>query len=339
MKIAVIGAGAVGSVLGGLLARAGEDVILVGRQPHVDLLNDHGLIIDGASDRMTIRLRATPRLDVRPDLALLTVKTQDLPAALEEYSALLRGVPVVVTQNGVRADQMAADVLGRQHVVGCVVLFGATYLEPGRVTCTLSRGVVVGEPFAQRIDPRTRTVAALLGRAVPVSLAADLPGARWTKLVVNETNALPAITGGSAQDVFADGYLRDLTVVLMAEAVGTLRAAGIGMASLPGTPAWALASLLRLPGPLRRVPAALLARSTGVVPILGSTLQSIRRGVTTEIDYLCGEVVTLGARIGRATPYNSAMVDLVHRVEDTGEHLTAWQVRQAIDARESPRTP
>ena len=85
MRVAVIGAGAIGSVIGGLLARAHEDVTLIGRRPHVDAVNRNGLRIDGALGTMLVRVRAAERLDFRPDLALLTVKTQGVAATAQRY--------------------------------------------------------------------------------------------------------------------------------------------------------------------------------------------------------------------------------------------------------------
>ena len=130
MHIAVVGAGAIGSVLIGMLARAGEDVTLVGRPPHVDAVNRNGLLIDGVLGTITVRIKAHERLDFKPDLALLTAKTQDVEAAARDIKASVPGVPVVPLQNGVRRGDLLAGVLGKEMVLSRVVLFGATFLEP-----------------------------------------------------------------------------------------------------------------------------------------------------------------------------------------------------------------
>jgi 2-dehydropantoate 2-reductase len=330
MRVAVIGAGAVGSLVGGLLARAGEDVTLVGRQPHVDAVNRKGLRIDGALGSMQVRVRAAERLDFTPDVALLTVKTQGVAAAAREIHPHVVGIPVVTMQNGVRSDELAADVLGRQAILSCVILFGATFLEPGAVTYSPPGVLVLGVPFGP-IDERTRTIAALLDKAVPTHLSTNIAGAHWTKLVINENNALPAVTGLSIQEVNRRPALSRLSVLLMREAAATIEAAGIGLASLPRLPATALRTILRLPTPVAARLLRLLSRSLGETPALGSTLQSVRRGEKTEIDYLNGEVVALGKRTGRPTPYNAAVVGLVHQVEATGRFLTAEDVAAAVN--------
>jgi 2-dehydropantoate 2-reductase len=329
MTIAVIGAGAVGSVVGGLLAKAGEDVTLVGRRAHVDAVNRNGLRIDGALGALQVRVRAAERLDFKPSLVLLTTKTQGVAAAARELRPNVGGVPIVTMQNGVRSDELLADVLGQDDILSCVVLFGATFLEPGRVTYSPQGALVLGVPFGP-IDGRARTTAAILDMAVPTQLSANIAGAHWTKLIINENNALPAVTGLSIQDVNRRTVLNRLSILLMREAMATIAAAGIKLASLPGLPATALRTMLRLPMPVASRLLRLLSRSLGKTPALGSTLQSVRRGERTEIDYLNGEVVALGRRAGRPTPYNAAVVDLVHQVESTGRFLTTEDVTAAV---------
>jgi 2-dehydropantoate 2-reductase len=335
MRVAVIGAGAIGSVIGGLLARAGEDVTLIGRQPHVDAVNQNSLRIDGALGSMQVRVRAAERLEFTPDVALLTVKTQGVAAAAREIHPYVVGTPVVTMQNGVRSDELVADVLGKQGILSCVVLLGATFLEPGTVIYSPQGVLVLGVPFGP-IDERTRTIAAVLDKAVPTHLSTNIAGAHWTKLIINENNALPAVTGLSIQEVNQQAALSRLSILMMREAAGTIEAAGIKLTSLPKLPATGLRTLLRMPMPVASRLLRLLSRSLGETPALGSTLQSVRRGEKTEIDYLNGEVVALGKRTGRPTPYNAAVVSLVHQVEATGKFLTAEEVAAATDPTVGP---
>jgi 2-dehydropantoate 2-reductase len=330
VRIAVVGAGAVGSVVGGLLARAGEDVTLIGRHGHAEAVNRNGLRIDGALGQLHVRVPAAEQLDFRPDLVLLTMKTQAVAAAARALQPFLQGVPVLTMQNGVRSDELVAQVLGREQLLSSVVLFGATFLEPGRVTYSPRGALVLGIPFGP-IDERARAIRALLAKAVPTRISANIAGAHWTKLIVNENNALPAVTGLSIQEVNRHPSLRRLSVLMMREAVETIGAAGIRLASLPRVPAAALTTVLRLPLPIATGVLRLSSVSLGRSPALGSTLQSVRRGEKTEIDYLNGEVVALGRRTGRPTPVNASVVDLVHQVEATGRFLTAEAVASALD--------
>jgi len=329
VKIAVIGAGAIGSVVGGLLAKAGEDVTLIARPAHAEAVNANGLLIEGPDGSLRIPVHAQQRLDFTPDLALLTVKTHDVTAVAREVQPYVADVPLVTMQNGTRSDDMVAEVLGRENILSCVVMLVVTFLDPGRVTYVRPGALVLGVPFGP-VDQRAREIANVLGKAVPTSLTDNIRGAHWTKLIVNENNALPAITGLSVQEIDRRPEMRRLATILMKEAAATIRAAGIRLDALPQLPAFALEAMLGLPTPMAVMLSRLMSRSLGSTPVLGSTLQSVRRGKKTEIDYLNGEVVALGRSVGRATPYNEAVVGLVHQVEATGTFLTPEQVIAAL---------
>lgn len=329
MKIAVIGAGGVGSVIGGLLARAGEDVTLIGRQPHVDAINSHGLLIDGALGERRIPVAARERLDFSPDLALLGVKMQDIEATIREAQPHIASTLLLTLQNGVRADDLLAGLMDKASIASGVVVFGATYLEPGKVTYSPAGRLVVGNPFGP-VTENVRNVAAVLNKALPTHISEDIRGAHWTKLIINENNALPAITGLSLQQLNTASQMRRLSVLLMREAVDTMRAAGISLGELPGVPVNLIQTLLRMPLPVASALPRLLSRAMGETPFLGSTLQSLKRARSTEIDYLNGEIVALGKQLGRSTPYNTTVVDLVHRVEATSTFLSPDEVVRAI---------
>jgi 2-dehydropantoate 2-reductase len=329
MNIAVVGAGAVGSLVGGLLARAGENVLLIGRKAHVDAINANGLLIDGVLGTLHVKVKAQERLDFTPDVVLLAVKTQSVAETAREIQPYVAGVAVVTMQNGVRCDDMVADALGRKDILSCVVMLGVTYLEPGRITYARQGALMLGVPFSP-VDDRARRIAGMLDKAIPTALTSNIKGARWAKVIVNENNALPAITGLSINEINRRPELRRLATLLMKEAAATIKAADITLASLPQLSATMLRLILSMPTPIAGLLPRMMARSMGTTPVLGSTLQSIKRGEKTEIDYLNGEVVALGKSINKATPYNDVVVQLVHRVEATGTFMTEEQVMAAV---------
>ncbi|HEV8191707.1 MAG TPA: 2-dehydropantoate 2-reductase [Ktedonobacterales bacterium] len=329
MKIAVIGAGAVGSVIGGLLARAGEDVTLIGRKPQVDAINTHGLLIDGALGEMRVPVAARERLDFSPDLALLGVKIQDIEATIRDAQPHIASSLILTLQNGVRADDLLAGLADKANILSGVVVFGAIYLEPGKVTYSPAGRLVIGNPFGP-ITANVREVAETLNKGLPTHVSDDIRGAHWTKLIINENNALPAITGLSLQRVNTYPQLRRLSVLLMREAVNTMTASGISLGQFPGVSTNLIKILLRTPMPVASALPRLLSRAMGETPFLGSTLQSLKRAKSTEIDYLNGEIVALGKQIGRATLYNTTVVNLVHQVEATGEFLSVDEVAAAV---------
>lgn len=331
-RIAIIGAGAVGSALGALLRRAGHDVVLVGRQAHVGAIRAGGLQVDGVLGAFGVKIDAAVALDERPDLAFLTVKTQDVTAALQACGQRLQGVPVVTFQNGVRSDDLVASVLPAAQIISAVVNFHASFLQPGAVTISYAGPLVIGRPHAAN-DARVEQTASLLRAAFPTEVSANIRGVHWLKLIVNLNNALPALTNLPMADVYQDAYLRQLSVRIMREGVLAARRAGIGFASLPDVPARSARLISLLPLPLAgRFAAASHRRMASRWPLLGSTLQSLRRHRPTEIDFLNGEVVRLGRQLGLPTPINATIVDRVHEVERGGGFMAVAKVREAIEA-------
>lgn len=331
-KIAVIGAGAIGSIIGGLLAKAGEDVTLIGRKTHVDAINNNGLIIDGVFGKINIRVKAAERLNFKPDIVLLVVKTQDVGKAVREIKPFISKSLIVTMQNGVRSDNLVAEILGKENIISCVVLYGGTFLEPGKVTFSnySKRGsLLIGEPFGDKGE-RLKNIAALLNKALPTVIVKDVHSAHWTKLIANLNNAIPAITGLNMQEVVHYSDLRLLSFLLMREGLHVVESADIKPASLPGIPISVVKIMLGMPPLIGSQIMRSMSMALGTIPIPGSTLQSIKRGKTTEIDYLNGEIVALGKKLDIPTPYNSAAVRLVHQVEKTGKFLTVKELLNAI---------
>ena len=329
-RIAVIGAGAIGSALGALLHRAGQNVVLITRPAHVAAIRQNGLQVDGDMGNFNAPVEATQALDFRPDLALLTVKAQDVVAAVKANQGFLSNVPVVTFQNGIRGDQLVASILPRQQILSAVVLTHVTYLLPGKVTVVYRGKLILGRPFGER-DGKLEDVARLLNQAVPTRVADNIQGAHWLKLIVNLNNALPAITNQTMNQVYADAFLRNLAVGLMREGLRVIDRASIRLESLPEVSV-ALTRLVNwMPsGIAGHIAAAKVRQLTTEWPLWGSTLQSIQRGRPTEIDYLNGEIVELGKGYGEATPLNAKIVELVHQVERTGQFLTVEEITRAF---------
>ncbi|AYF98863.1 ketopantoate reductase family protein [Protaetiibacter intestinalis] len=329
MRIGVIGAGAVGGTFAGLLAAAGHDVEVAARGAQLDAIRAGGLHLDGGWGEHTAAVQANPTLTVRPELAILATKAQDAATALAANATRLEGVPLLVVQNGLGGLRVAHEELPDSPLLGCLALFAASYLEPGHVTVTGANPVVIGEgPGADRA--LLERVGALVGEALPVELTDDLVGAQWTKLLINHVNALPAITGLSVQEVVADRRLRRILSASMRETVRVARRIGVRFGKVQGVSGRVLDLLGVLPLALGEQFPRLLARRMGAVPNPGSTLQSIRRGQLTEIEFLNGAVVDAATEHGLSAPVNAAIVALVHEVEGTREFLGVDQVAARV---------
>ena len=331
-RIAILGAGAIGSVLGACLSRTGEDVTLIGRAAHMNAIRHNGLQLDGALGSFTARVAAAEALNFRPDYAFLTVKTQDVSATLQANLSFLKDVPLVTFQNGVRSDELAAALLSKSQIMSAVVNISASYLAPGKVTVVYPGPLIVGRPFGAP-DAQLQAVAAILRQGVPIHVSENIQSVHWLKLIFNLNNALPALLNASLHEVYAETYLRQLAARLMREGLSVVRHAGIRLASLPEASVTLFRLIGLLPAPLAGLLLGVSARRIKTDwPLWGSTLQSLRRGRPTEIDYLNGEIVRLGQQTGQRAPLNKAIVQMVQHVEETGQFLTVDEIRSNIRA-------
>jgi 2-dehydropantoate 2-reductase len=304
-KVAVVGAGAVGSFYGAMLARAGHAVVLVGRPAHVEAIRRDGLRLEMGGRTETVALDASSAITAArdADLVLVSVKSSDTEAVARELAPLLaRDAVVVSLQNGVEN----ADVIAR-HVDATVVpavVYVATAMPAPGVVRHHGRGDLV-------VGPRTRAAAddAALGKrldalaaffataGVAVTVSADVVAELWSKLMVNcAYNAISALAQSSYGEMVALAPIRELQRTVVGEVVAVAAAAGV---ELP------LAAAIDA---MERIAPAMPAQ-------LSSTAQDVARRKPSEIDHLNGFVVRRGRELGVATPANQALHALVKLVE------------------------
>lgn len=322
MQVVVYGAGAIGSLVGARLHEAGGNVRLIARPAHAAAIGREGLRVEAEREVRVVQLPARERLEGPADVVLLTVKSQDVLTASREIARASLDATVVTMQNGVRADADAASVLGRDRVVACVAYVSASFTRPGVVQVAGWRGyLLVGAPYPESRD-RVEAVRALLARAMPARHAEDVPAARWTKLIVNLPNAIPAATGIPLGRAFRDRRLNRLAIATMREGARIARASGHPLEA--GARSRPFRLLATLPRPLAYAlfSRRLIAQFPASSAFGGSTLQSFQRGSTSELDYLNGEVVRAGADAGRPTPINSALLFKGQEVFRTRRVLT-----------------
>jgi 2-dehydropantoate 2-reductase len=333
----VVGAGAVGCYLAARLSERGHRITLVARGEQRATIARDGLLLRGPrGEERRYRLEVAAALEERPDVVLLAVKTQDVAEASAAMRLVVAGVPVVALQNGVQADQIAASILGREMLLGAVVMCAVSYVRPGDVSVQFPGWLILGEPF-RRTEARTREIAQVLDEALPTYVTPHLRRVRWSKLIANLNNALCAATGLTAPEMGSTALGCVLSLRLMQEGHAVARAAGIRLDhGLYGLSPRALRRdanaaliallqaafttvLVRLPDRAALTVLRAASRSRlNQLPVRFSIWQSIARGRPTEVDYLNGEIVRLGTRLGVPTPYNGHLVSLVRQVEQTG---------------------
>jgi 2-dehydropantoate 2-reductase len=303
MKICFLGAGALGSALGGVLTEAGNEVWLVDRSPaHVDAINAKGLVLreDGA-DR-TVPAKARTKTDgIGPaDLVVVLVKSFHTREAIAGALALVGpGTVVMSLQNGLGHEEILAEAVGREKVLAGKTYVGGVLLAPGHAIAGV-RGKLtsIGE-LDGRITERAQRIADTFTRAgLATTVSADIIGAMWDKLLVNvATGALCAITRLPYGRLYAVPEIEACAIAAVGEAMAVAAANGIRLSSVEPRDAWTLAA-------------------EGMPPeFKTSMLQSLEKGQPTEVDYINGAVVRWGERCGVATPVNRALVACVKGIE------------------------
>lgn len=297
MKVAIMGAGAVGCYYGGMLARAGHDVVLIGRAAHVEAIERDGLRLE--TQTFDERIGA-PHLHASADasavagaqLVLFCVKSTDTVSAGLSIAPYLHADALVLTlQNGVdNADRLRTTI--KQDIAAAVVYVASEMAGPGHVRHN-GRGELVIEPSSQ-----SETVArALIDAGVPTEISPNVRGALWSKLILNcAYNALSAISqlpyGRLVQGVGVRDSMRDV----VAECKAVAQADGV---TLPPD-----------------VDVAVDRIAETMQEQYSSTAQDLARGKRSEIDHLNGFVVQRGAALGVATPANRMLHTIVKLVED-----------------------
>lgn len=299
MRFVVLGAGAVGGVVGGRLFAAGYEVTLIARGAHHDAIRERGLTLEDPDSSATYPIPVVDRVEAvgfsDDDVLVLAVKSQDSAAALARVSLVAPAtMPILCFQNGVDNERLALRYFA--NVYGVCVVTPTTHLTPGVVLAhaapvtgilDLGRWPAGSEAGS---DPVAEDVAAALRASTFVSEPkADIARWKYAKLLVNLTNAAEAVCGPQAR---TEGRLRGL---LRQEGEACLGAAGIDFAR-PGEDG----ERRRLLSPSR--PAG------GHSHTGGSSWQSLARSAgTVEADYLNGEIVLLGRLHGIATPVNQVL--------------------------------
>ncbi|OGX23787.1 MAG: hypothetical protein A3J51_00760 [Omnitrophica WOR_2 bacterium RIFCSPHIGHO2_02_FULL_45_21] len=331
MKIAVIGAGAIGGLVAGYLKHKKTDVFLVGRPDSVEAIGKNGLHISGTRGNLLIRIDIFPKLNKQVDLAILAVKTQDIEKVVSENIGHLRRTAILTIQNGVQADKILAKYLPQGNIISSIVMFGSTLLEPHKLVHNFEGKWILGCPFAQN-GSLLKETSATLNNIFLTIISDNIIGMKWLKLFLNANNCLPAIIGKSMQETFKDIELSKLGIRIWREGLEVVHKAGIKLTSLPDFP---LENLMKLADmPLEQSAKIFSGMMTNLSrqALYGSILQSIRRNRPSEIDYINGEFAALAKANGIKSRLNERLVDLVHKVERSKRFISAEElIRETKD--------
>ena len=304
-RIAVMGGGAVGCYYGGMLARAGADVTLIGRAQHVEAINRDGLDFEALTFRERVKLRASTNVaDVAgADVVLFCVKSLDTEAAAR---ALLPHVApdalIIALQNGVDNPERIAAVL-KNPLVPAVVYVGAAMAGPGHLKHSGRGDLVIGTMPRVAAAPDAGALSRLAQRLEAAGIACkvsdNVEGDLWGKLLINcAYNAVSALGRSRYKRMTEHAGARGVMVESIQEVLAVAAASGVRMP--PGD--W-VEIALKLSEVMRET--------------TSSTAQDLARGKKTEIDYLNGYVARRGAELGVPVPVNRTLHALVKLLEES----------------------
>jgi 2-dehydropantoate 2-reductase len=320
-RYVIFGAGAIGSAVAGLLTRAGSRVVCVARPVYAEALRK-GIVIKENGEELTVSVEAvsaarelTPHSE---DIAFITTKSQATEKAaddlLERYDDTL---PVVCLQNGVRNE----EIVGRRfrNVYAGLVFLSAVQLDPSVIALPQGRSVAIGG-YPSGVDGMARNLCAELTRAGFEAMASPhVMSMKWGKLVANLNNATTTITGYWLERAMSDPTMRRLMLAVREEGLRVLDAAGIEVEPPAGEASpiriREMTNKLREP-PKHQYDPNWMSNGPRTYSSMWQDLHLGRKA--HEAEFLNGDIVALGQKLGLPTPFNSTLLEIVNRMFEEG---------------------
>ena len=294
MRIAVMGTGGTGGYFGGLLARAGEEVAFIARGAHLEAIRKNGLAVKSVlAGDFTISATATDNpADIGPvDFVLFCVKAYDNAAAAEQIRPLIGPETVVLSvQNGIDNEQQIGDVIGPDHVLGCVSYVSSTIQSPGVIAQTGGPGTLVLGEMQGGTSSRTEALQSTLQNSgITAELHQDIQVALWQKFIgICGVNGITALTRLPMGEIVACRETHNLMRGTMQEVEAVARAGGVNL-------------------PKGCVDQSMDFFSSMDRSVRGSMYYDLAGGRRLELEVLNGAVVRLGSEHGIPTPINFAI--------------------------------
>ena len=305
MKIVMLGAGALGSTIGGTLAIGGNDFNFVDMcQEHVDLINKDGLHMTNEKEDWYVRVDARTTADTigEADLVIVLVKsfaTKQAVEQLKQTNVIGKNTLVMSLQNGLGNEETIASVIGSENVISGKTYVGGRLIQAGYISAGVQgKWTYIGELNGEITD-RIQTVCNVFNDAGLLCEESDnIKGLIWDKLLINvAAGALCGITRLPYGPLYEEDYIKDVAVAAIQEGIQVAKAAGVVLKSEDPQYPWVAASE-GLPGTFKT-----------------SILQSLELKRPTEIDFINGSIVEWGKKYGIATPVNQTLVACVKGIE------------------------
>ncbi len=301
MKIVIMGAGAIGSLFGGMLEMAQPgNVTLIARWPHVEEIKKNGLRMKGVVGETALNINAETSADKIKvaDIVFITTKAYDSVEAARKVRHLVdNGAYIVVVQNGLGTENQIAEVLETKRVLRATTCMGAILESPGVVNATGEGITEIGSHYPENDELIDMTVSLLNDANIKAQGSRNIEGVVWTKTIVNcGINPIGAITDMKNGEVYSSAMLRELVIKLVEETVEVVKALGIE---------------LNTNDPIRYT----LGTAKATANNTNSMLQDIKARKRTEIETITGAVIKMAHELGLETPTSEAVYALVKAIE------------------------
>ena len=319
MKAAIYGAGAMGTVLGAYIAKAGKQIDLISRnREHVAALKEGGAHIIGTVEfTQPVTALLPEEMTERYDIIFLMTKQSDNTNIVKFLMHFLEEDGVIcTTQNGL-PEARISELIGKDRTYGCAIAWGATFHGKGVSELTSTPDALTFSLGAYgKADGHLDVIKEYLECMGTVEVEENLIGARWSKLAVNAAfSGISTFTGMTFGEVAKDKKGKRIALEVFQECIRVADAAGIVPAKIQG---YDLVGLLRYKGPVKKafalfvLPIAMKKHSL----LVSSMLQSLRQGKRCEIDFIDGVISDFGRKNGVKTPVCDCICEIVHEIED-----------------------
>lgn len=320
MRVALFGAGSLGTITGALMSKNGVDVTLIdANKAHVDALNEKGATITGKMQEENIPVKAIlpEQMDGIYDVIFLLTKQTVNGIVLPEIAKHMNEESVLCTLQNGAPEELVASYIGKERTVGGVTGWGATYIEPGvsKLTSDPDRMVFEIGELDGTVTPRIKKVAEILNKACVCRVITNLAGVRWTKLITNATmSGLSAALGITYGEIINNDKALTIAAYQSNELIDIANARGLKLEVLfKGYDFYDL-KFSDQDG-LNRAKKWLHEYFTPDDKVIASMLRDMRNGVKCEIDQICGIVADWGDRLNIDTPMIDLCIKIVKEFE------------------------
>ena len=319
MRAAIYGAGAMGTVLGAYLARAGRQIDLITRnKSHVAALKEHGATIGGTVNFTVPVTALTPdEMTGEYDIIFLMTKQRDNASICEFLRGYLKSDGAIITMQNGLPEHSVADAIGMDRTLGCAVSWGATFKGDGCANLTSSPKKLTFSLGAYDTGNSNLGIAAeLLGCMGKVTIEENFIGARWAKLAINSAfSSISAVTGMTFGEVASSRKTKGIALSILNEAFSVAAAYGVKIEKIQ---AHDIVKIYGCNGGLKRLIALtfLPLAMKNHRDIISGMYYDLVAGKKSDIDYINGVVVRLAKKFGVAAPLNERLLSIAHKIEN-----------------------